>query len=381
MVLNLDFATFTGKNIGFVLEHGRENGQFVYLEKEQGTQHFRRLGEVFIKKEDELIKFLTIEIEPRVSFISPDIIKVKIENQFLYFDFLPVLREFLDLFKISFLRFTRLDICFDFQNLGVYSGFQVLENFALKKWKVKGKSKFSAYGNSTSWQGVKFGSRLSPVSITIYNKTEEMKAKISKEYISAIWEKNGMDISKPVYRLEFCLKPSSQTEFKQRKKPEESEFQKKFEENFLTEIEAVKKIIPMFKFLTKTNFQVLEAGKRSNRSQSINLIPLAKMATSFEKLPVIEKVKSLNYKKYLIRSLANEAIFSAKTKPLETHFLLEKIHEMIIATGLQKWAKENLPYLKMKQTGNTLAELFTSEILNNNLITFTLNQSNLIYEN
>ena len=83
-----------------------------------------------------------------------------------------------------------------------------------QKIRKKGRGHFIVSGsqaNTSKFHYLRFGSRLSAVSVYLYNKSKEMEDVKFKPYIENVWMQAGINADKPVWRLEFSMKNEATT--------------------------------------------------------------------------------------------------------------------------------------------------------------------------
>lgn len=113
---------------------------------------------------------------------------------------------------MTFKNFARLDLSLDFQEFenGMIPSLFIKRYLTGSVLKMGKAAKFKVVGTQTpnehTFESLRFGSMLSELSYYLYNKTKEMEQVKWKAYINACWEKNGFNITKDVWRLEFSIK-------------------------------------------------------------------------------------------------------------------------------------------------------------------------------
>ena len=156
--------------------------------------------------------FASIQSEPFSHFIkSPDSITVKLRNEWLYCDWLPVVMEFIKTFNLKFDGISRADIALD--------GFNFMQPLQLanrKLIRVKNRIKVVPFsmGNGAI-EGFYLGSRNSDRYLRGYHKNKEIE-KSKKTYIREFWKLNGVkDYQfKHMERCEITMKAKELKKFK-----------------------------------------------------------------------------------------------------------------------------------------------------------------------
>lgn len=185
-----------------------ECGIYTLKLQEFPTRHFRSL--YYIVKEKE--KVAELQIDPFSSILPPDGAILKIENRFLYSsDLFDLIERLLNNFHLKFKSISRLDLCADFNTFyNNYNPRTLIEDFASEKIRKKGRAKGTLDFRQTTekllYNGIKFGDRQSDNIVYLYNKSLELKEVRDKIYIRDMWAANGLDVTKPVWRLEVSMK-------------------------------------------------------------------------------------------------------------------------------------------------------------------------------
>lgn len=164
--------------------------------------------------------------QPRSSALVRNTGIIKILNEYLYIaNVYTIVTQILEDWGLVALSVSRLDICADFNQFVDYHDMQdFFQDFLTTKiWHI-GKAKYKVIGNKARclqndtfalqgvqssrhcYQYLRFGGNTSDISAYLYNKTLEFAEVKEKNYIRAMWEKNGMDNDCDVWRLEFSLK-------------------------------------------------------------------------------------------------------------------------------------------------------------------------------
>lgn len=207
------------------------------------TIQFKRLWYIYFGS----VKVAECQQEPRTSCIHKDSTIIKIDNRVLYSTlYFHVLSSILQAYNLRYKGITRIDICYDTQELAQGRDIQTF----LKKTIQPNESDFGfVYNNQfshatyhtcrtnkglTRINSVKWGSTQSRITAKIYDKTLELIEVKDKPWIREVWERNGIDyqyndselyemseekkrrmvrhiglsqfVKKPVYRFEISIK-------------------------------------------------------------------------------------------------------------------------------------------------------------------------------
>ncbi len=185
------------------------------------SHHYKKIFSIYILQKGEKVEYAQIQALPHVSFIPWDSAVLKLNNRLLYYEnYLPLLREILDDFSLTFVNYSRLDFASDFHSFsGGLSPVEFVNRIADGSFIFRGRKNqrfIASEGYELNRAGrcfnaLKLGSRASDITIQLYNKTKELLKKSSKPWIVDFWKSNFLDPDKEVWRLEFSLKKSDKT--------------------------------------------------------------------------------------------------------------------------------------------------------------------------
>lgn len=185
------------------------HSQYTIKTLDFGTRHFKVVQEIYVLKK----RIATLTSKPHSGILDPDAMIVKFDNWVCYaVNMRKIIYEFLELNKLEFISFSRVDFCADFNlfDNGMKPA-NFIKKYIYRKFLRLGKTKNVAHhfiqGKTEHIEkGLKFGSNLSEVTAYIYNKTLEMETMKWKPWIYMAWKKGGLDVERPVWRLEFSMK-------------------------------------------------------------------------------------------------------------------------------------------------------------------------------
>lgn len=172
-----------------------------------GTRHFRCVQEIF----QHGVRIATCVSKPYSPVIDEKTHLIKFDNHILYQENVyEWIYRFLVLNSFEFKGISRLDISCDF-HLFANGGHpeKFIKGYCTEKILKLGKSNFNVRGRQqwkNTFEYLRFGTNTSEISYYIYNKTQELKNVKDKPYIRDCWLKNGFDVNKDVWRLEFTIK-------------------------------------------------------------------------------------------------------------------------------------------------------------------------------
>lgn len=202
----------------FCMGEFKSSQVFDYELKPYGNKTFNSIAEIF--NNGKLLA--TIAFSPRSSVINPKGALIKISNNCLYCsDYVKLINNIIFEFGYTFVSISRLDLAIDFNtfNYGLHPE-KLIKNYLSCKYtklrkndfKIHGKENienFKLHGRQSTeiiFETLRFGNNVSAISIYLYNKTAELKAKTHKEYIVENWKRFELDINKDVWRLEISIK-------------------------------------------------------------------------------------------------------------------------------------------------------------------------------
>lgn len=185
------------------------------------TRSFARFIRVHTKVGNDWRYCADILAVPRSTMLNSNIVLVKIHNRFLYSqNYIKLLYNICDTFKLSIKGLTRLDLCYDCNSF--HNGLKphkfikefVTAEFDSPRYIYKvGAKQFRVYGgksvsSATKFSGIEFGSGKSSKRCYIYDKTRELAEVKDKPWIRQYWQQNGLisDSKTHVYRAEISIK-------------------------------------------------------------------------------------------------------------------------------------------------------------------------------
>lgn len=185
------------------------------------TRNFARFIRVHTKVGNDWRYCADILAVPRSTMLNSNIVLVKIHNRFLYSqNYIKLLYNICDTFKLSIKGLTRLDLCYDCNSFhNSLKPHKFIKEFVTAEfdspryiYKV-GAKQFRVYGgksvsSTTKFTGIEFGSGKSSKRCYIYDKTRELEEVKDKPWIRQYWQQNGLisDAKTHVYRAEISIK-------------------------------------------------------------------------------------------------------------------------------------------------------------------------------
>lgn len=208
--LNVAFLEPIGKPLTF--EYFKREGLNV-VSRGYGTPVF---AEVLLIKQNSM-PFLEIRRNPyskkgQGGIFSPRLCHIRLDNRACYLeDPINELRKFVLAYHYEYVGISRVDICCDFNRFdtGADPAKFILKYMRAEISKIN-QCNLAAHGKD-NWTGrtfnsLKWGSESSLITTKLYNKTLEMQQAKEKPYIIAAWKDAGLDLTKPVWRIEFSIR-------------------------------------------------------------------------------------------------------------------------------------------------------------------------------
>lgn len=121
------------------------------------------------------------------------------------------LRKFLLAHRYTYKSLTRIDICLDFNRFDKGTNPEIMmRDYMEGRISKINQCNIAAHGKDSFarriWNSVSWGSSKSPISTKLYCKSLELKEVKDKFYIRDAWAAAGLDVSQPVWRVEFSVK-------------------------------------------------------------------------------------------------------------------------------------------------------------------------------
>lgn len=172
-----------------------------------------RVFEIILELYYQDLLICTIASKPLSPIIPQDTNLIKFNNKILYmFDGWYYIDLLINKCNLKFKNISRLDICCDFNLFDCnLSGNKFIENFLNNKYYHYAKTHYTNHGRQGRKNynnSLRFGSNTSIVAVYLYNKSMEMDEVKFKQHIYNHWKHNGLNLEKPIWRLEFSIKSS-----------------------------------------------------------------------------------------------------------------------------------------------------------------------------
>lgn len=347
-VFILDWVEFTTLKSDELFEI-KETEKYKIKSLDLSDKFFADIQEVSIN--DKV--FAVIKSKPKQPNLDKKLLRVKIDNSFLYeCSLLHKINEFMQCYNLQFKYYNRIDIACDFQKFDSENDFYTVveklftHEYRFKGYKSKKYCKQSAnYGivpHSQSDElcllergkkitGLMIGSRRSDNHAKIYNKSLEMKTKTYKPYIQKLWELNGIDTNKDVYRFEISLK-------RNRKKAIIETFDDGEILDIYNDVNAINSVVKLFTVFYKNYYSIVQDDNiRFDRCTPVNLFN--DIIDHDVNIKSINVEKSNRYVKGVINRMVKEynTIYKYYWRKTDAENLLMLISEMVQKYYLMDW--------------------------------------------
>lgn len=254
-------------------------GLYEFVLQPCSSRHFREIWKVLNSDGDD---YAVIQRRPFSSILDKSGAIIQLCNRELYKPFMSDnFLHFLRNHGFSYKSLSRLDVCFDSTVLadgllhadlikGIMAEKYLKNNQAKVKWHF---DSMANIGRPMECNSASFGSKSSPVSSKIYNKTLELSEVKNKPYIVENWQVNDIDVSQDVWRIEISIKSDAATGVRKstgelfKLCPSMLNFQKDVEDVF-------------FSYAAKYfSFKVNTGGKNKTRMPDLRLFPNQRRTT------------------------------------------------------------------------------------------------------
>lgn len=140
---------------------------------------------------------------------------LRVSNRYLYTDDWPKwFRWLISSFHVTVCGISRFDVCCDFNKFRYgYNPYKFTANYMAGRVAKMHQSNLAAYGRagwgSHTFNSLKWGSPASMVTTKLYDKSMELaQGGNKKNYIKQQWAENNLDLSLPIWRVEYSIRPS-----------------------------------------------------------------------------------------------------------------------------------------------------------------------------
>lgn len=199
----------------------REGCPFIITDTNTLTRSFSKLYHVLYRHGSDWHKCAEIQAIPRSGILDKRLVLVKLDNRYLYHEgAIKMLYDVCSLFSLEIKGLSRLDLCYDCNYFhGGLNPAELIQDFVsydlgderylhkerTHKYTVTGERSAKAV---SKFQYIRFGSRKSPVTTYIYDKSLELWEVKDKPWIRETWERNGLVNSDTVHvwRSEISIK-------------------------------------------------------------------------------------------------------------------------------------------------------------------------------
>lgn len=199
----------------------REGCPYILTDTNTLTRSFSKLYHVLYRHGSDWRKCAEIQAVPRSSILDKRLVLVKLDSRYLYHEgAIKMLYDVCGLFGLEIKGLSRLDMCYDCNYFhGGLNPAELIQDFVsydmgderylhkerTHKYTVTGERSAKAV---SKFQYIRFGSRKSPITTYIYDKSLELWEVKDKPWIRDTWERNGLinDERTHVWRSEISIK-------------------------------------------------------------------------------------------------------------------------------------------------------------------------------
>lgn len=287
---------------------------YVVKVREYGTPNYKQMFTIY----DGDFPYIEIRRDPyslksNGGIFEPNQCHIRLANRTCYMEN-PInrLRAFMLANGFSYISLSRVDICLDFNYFDSGERPQdILKAYLENKISKINQCRIAAYGNSwvkthgkdkweeRVWNSISWGSKNSPISTKMYNKSLELKETKDKFYIRDTWKAAGLrdDDSVNVWRVEFSVK----SDYKHFVNIDSGELIP----NDLTSYDDRDKLL--FRFHTFANkyfhFVIKEGDKRKDRCRPKKLFVISKNEKAYKPIKLTKTTEPTHTDKIIANRL------------------------------------------------------------------------------
>lgn len=200
--------------IGLDADYYRSKGYHV-SEREYGTPNYNQM---FTFIDDFGYSYLEIRRQPKDSntFLPANACHIRLSNRTCYTNSpVSLLQSFLATHAYTFVSIKRVDICLDFEVFDYGDNPQrFVKRYIAGKYSKINQADIAARGydawTERTWHYIHWGSKASPISTKLYDKTRELKDAHDKPYIRQAWFAAGL-VTDPVGMTKLAADGSTYT--------------------------------------------------------------------------------------------------------------------------------------------------------------------------
>lgn len=286
------------------------------------------------------IKIGELSFNSRYSFVSDDVVHLKIDNKLLYsVECGKHINYIINVLGFTYSHIKRIDIAIDSNNVDVISFMKKYMNST--KIRVKGREKRINTGTlGKAAQSVNFGSPASGKQIRIYNKTVEV-VRSGKDYIFDFYTLNGLNYdTAEVQRVELTLRT---------KYTKNIDIHRLSDANYLASICRTN---------FKNYFEFISEYREHNKTVSRNVTPINLDSFKTTLLPRVAHTPMQSQKslKVLLKGLYMNALYEEirQSQPLQPDYLISaatdaKVHFSAAIDRILELKPTLLPYYRSNE--------------------------------
>lgn len=178
-----------------------------------GTPQYKEMFTIFQNSFPFIeVRRAPYSIKANEGLFNPNDCHLRLSNRACYSES-PVneLRKFMIAHNYEYISTSRIDICLDFNVFDFGDKPEkILKDYMEGKYSKINQCNIAAHGKDSfkcrNWNSLSWGSKKSPISTKMYNKTLELDESHDKFYIRDSWVAAGLRTDIPVWRVEFSIK-------------------------------------------------------------------------------------------------------------------------------------------------------------------------------
>lgn len=378
-----DWLELTGKKQDLFLANNTKNGQFLFEVEDTENSDIKQVNTCYRGTWESMGK---LWVGMRNGYVRPDWCKLKLENHMCYTpgkELRAMIEQFFEWAGITFRHFARLDVAADFQRCDYRGGLNpqlFMERVAKRRYVFKGKgvktinkpansAPFSQlegqdvsednveiYGRLGRVETIRVGSRKSGLSISMYNKSAEMRAKIDKPYIRESWKIAGMAENVDTFRVEFQATKTPKGIFLVSPDGE-------LEANLThASLDILEHLETYYRCLWLHHFRVAiyEQGQRFSRMKAVELFNVDRHLYLIERYS--DKQKNNNYVKAGLKAWIQDALkLQAAGSKMMASEMFKYVRLKLDKHDLHKWFDKQFPGLFIEDSIITYRDLLTNK--------------------
>lgn len=378
-----DWLELTGKKGDGFLAKNTKSGQFLFEVQDTENADIKQVLTCYRGTWEPMGK---LWVGMKNGYVRPDWCKLKLENSLCYTpgkELRDMIQQFFDWAGITFRHFARLDVAADFQRCDYRGGLNpqlFMERVAKRRYVFKGKGvktinkpansalfsqldrndvsedNVEIYGRLGRVETIRVGSRKSGLSISMYNKSAEMRAKVDKPYIREAWKIAGMAEDVDTFRVEFQATKTPKGVFLVSPDGELEADLTHASLDILEHLETYYRCLWLHHF----RVAIYEPGQRFSRMKSVELFSVDRHLYLITRYS--DKQKNNNYVKASLKGTIQDALkYQAQGFQMMSSELFKYVELKLQKHDLYKWFNRQFPGLDISETKMTYRDILTNK--------------------